>query len=186
MPQYAQYNPNIGPPYPVVGWYDTDALFYPNLPQTALVLVSADQWQARSTSDFWAIDADGATLVPYTLPPPVFTIMQSAVSAISTGLAISFTGSITLESTLFPTDPVTQQNISAIVTTINSTGGFPGGTPSYPMIDSNGAWHLFTLSQYLVIAGAIANYVSTLTLIASGNPFGATTLPVSTISLVMS
>lgn len=45
MTQYAQYNPAVASPSPVVGWYDTEMLHYPNLPKAGLIEVTSAQWQ---------------------------------------------------------------------------------------------------------------------------------------------
>lgn len=168
-------------------------------------------FQDTATSKIWAFDPDvivtdtagvysfksalGAplntptTLQPYTgtwpPPPPIQTLAQQAAAAISAGLTLTISGTMTLAATLFPTDPITTGKIGAVVTTLLATSAFPGGATSYPMKDSAGAWHTFTTAQYPKIAGAIAAYVAALDLIADGNPMGATALPSSSVSLTV-
>ncbi|WP_146124063.1 hypothetical protein [Burkholderia multivorans] len=45
MPKLAQYDPSHGSPSPVIGWYDTDQFYYPNLPQKGLIAMTEDQWK---------------------------------------------------------------------------------------------------------------------------------------------
>lgn len=83
MPQYAYFDSTIAAPSPVLGWYDTDALEYPNLPAAAnLLAISAAQWGERMTGR-WAV-SNGA-LVPYTPPAPsaaqLFAALQADASA---------------------------------------------------------------------------------------------------------
>jgi hypothetical protein len=186
MPKYAQYDSGIGPPFPVVGWYDTDALNYATLPSPSIMVLLTDvQWSGRGASDYWAIASDGITLEPYTLPAPSLTIEQQAATAVVSGLTITLGGALSFAATLFPTDTTTQVKITSVVTTIVVTNAFPNGAQTYPMIDSSSTWHVFNIGQYMAIASAIANYVSALYLIADGNPFGVTVLPPSSISLVV-
>jgi len=122
---------------------------------------------------------------PAAMPTPVLTLAQQALIAEQNGLTISLSGSMTLAATLFPTDDATQSNITAVITTINALGTFPGGADTYPMKDASGTWHTFTVPQYKAVAGAIAAYVSALDLIAAGNPLGATALPSNSVALTV-
>jgi hypothetical protein len=58
MTQYAQYNPAAPSPSPVIGWYDTVAFNYPNLPPaTSLIAVTAAQWVAHYTNpNGWVVN----------------------------------------------------------------------------------------------------------------------------------
>ena len=184
MSFYAQFDSTLSPPQPVIGWYDTDAINYSNLPPLINLLeLNQEDWDNRlKDPSGWAVD--GGVLVPYTPPQPDFNLEQQAANAISTGgLSIAMNGSINFDFTLFPTDSTTQAKLTAVITTINSTGAFPGNVSTYPMKDSFGSWHSFTIPQYMAVAGAIANYVSNLYLIIDGNPFGVTQLPSNSITL---
>lgn len=118
------------------------------------------------------------------IDPPA-TLSTSAAAALSAGLAITLSGTLTLAATVFPTDSVTTGKIGAVATTLNTTGEFPGGTTSYPMKDAAGVWHSFTVSQYKAVAAAIAGYVAALDLIIDGNPLGATELPAASVALTV-
>lgn len=81
MTQYAYFNSNIAAPSPVIGWFDTGALTYPNLPIAAdLLVMTQAQWNARLTGR-WAV-ADGA-LVAYTPPAPIADTRLAAQTALT-------------------------------------------------------------------------------------------------------
>jgi hypothetical protein len=111
--------------------------------------ITYTQWQTCLGNPGWTV-ANGVLVAPVPPAPPTAEqlLVQSAQAALSTGLAISLSGTLTLSATVFPTDSVTTGKIGAVATTINTTGEFPGGATSYPMKDSTGAWHSFTVSQY--------------------------------------
>ena len=108
MPKYARFDPSVAAPSPVIGWFNTDARAYPNLPpMTDLVEVPADIWGAHyANTNGYAVSA--GVLVPYTPPPPVLTLAQQAANAAVGGLTITLSGTMTLAATLFPTDARTQ------------------------------------------------------------------------------
>lgn len=65
--KFASFDPNASAPQPVIGWYDADALYYPNLPPAEARCAMTDaEWAARMDGH-WAVQ-DG-TLVPYTPQP---------------------------------------------------------------------------------------------------------------------
>jgi len=131
-------------------------------------------WAATQNAGAWSFTAP---------PAPSLTLFQQALAALTQGLTVTLSGTITLGATIFPIDPTTQQKLAAVVTTLVATGAFPGGAESYPMKDATGAWHTFTVSQYKLVAGAIASYVAALTLIVDGNPTNVTALPTATVTL---
>ena len=184
MPKYAQFDRSLAAPSPVIGWYNTDARAYPNLPpMTDLVEVPADIWGAHyANTNGYAVSA--GVLVPYTPPPPVLTLAQQAANAAVGGLTITLSGTMTLAATLFPTDTKTQKAIESM-NAMARAGVLPLGSTTYPMIDASGTWHHFTAAQYQAIAGAISAYVAACDLIAAGNPLGVSSLPSSTISLTV-
>ena len=191
MTQYAQFDPNASSPTPVIGWYDTDFATYSMLPPTVetapagFLVMTQDQWDAHMVNPSgWAVE-NGQTLVDYVAPAPVLTLEQQADRALYQGLAITLSGSITLAATVFPVDPSATVKIGAVVTTIMATQAFPGGITSFPMKDSSGAWHTFTLAQYTTVAGAISAYVAALNLITDGNPLNAVALPSPSVSLTV-
>ena len=184
MPKYARFDPSVAAPSPVIGWFNTDARAYPNLPPMSdLVEVPPDIWDAHyANTNGYAVSA--GALVAYTPPPPVLTLAQEAANAAVSGLTIALSGTITLAATLFPTDTKTQKAIESM-NAMARAGVLPLGSTTYPMIDASGTWHHFTAAQYQAVAGASAAYVSACDLIAAGNPLGVTELPAASVSLVV-
>ena len=184
MPKYAKFDPSAPAPSPVIGWYNTDARAYPNLPPASeLVEVPADIWTAHyANTNGYAVS--GGALVAYTPPPPTLTLAQQAANAAISGLTIALSGSITLAPTLFPTDIKTQKAVESM-NAMARAGVLPLGSTTYPMIDVNEKWHHFTASQYQAVAGAIGAYVAACDLIAAGNPLGVTVLPQNSVALTV-
>lgn len=80
MPQYAQYDSTVADLSPVLGWYDTDAISYPNLPASAdLLEVSSDQWASRMPGPF---AVQSGQLVAYSPPIPVIPLATQAQQAL--------------------------------------------------------------------------------------------------------
>ncbi|WP_428492173.1 hypothetical protein [Rhodopila sp.] len=151
-----------------------------SFPNQGTVEASDTRWSAF----FATLPASAqAALTPPT--QPIVLLPQQAAAAMAAGITLTLSGSITLASTVFPTDPATQTKIGGVVTTLVASGSFPGGVSSYPMKDANGTWHSFNASQYKVVAGAIASYAATLDLIIDGNPLQATSLPAASVTLTV-
>ena len=184
MVAYAKFDPAIPAPSPVNGWYNTAIRPYLKLPPASqLVEITEQQWAAHyANTNGWAVS--GAQLVAYTPPAPALTLAQQAANAAIGGLTIALSGTMTLASTLFPTDTKTQKAVESM-NAMARAGVLPLGSTTYPMIDASEKWHHFTAAQYQAVAGAIAAYVAACDLIAAGNPLGAADLPAATISLVV-
>lgn len=74
MPQFAHFDHTVADPKPVIGWFDTDLLDYPNLPAAAdLLQVTAAQWAARMANPSgWVVSGGAlAQAAPVTLSNPV-------------------------------------------------------------------------------------------------------------------
>ncbi len=132
-------------------------------------------WTATQTGGVWTFTAPAA---------PAQTLAQQAQQAMAAGLEISLSGSMTLTATVFPTDPVTQTKLDGVMTTVNATGAFAEGATTFPMRDSAGVWHLFTVAQYKFVALAIDDFATALDLIIDGNP-SATALPAASVALAV-
>lgn len=131
---------------------------------------------ATETGGVWSFAAPPAASAP--------TLAQQAGAASITGLIIVSNGpTLTMAATLFPTSASTQTALNTVVNGLNTTGAFPGGATSFPMLDAAGVWHTFTMAQYKAVAVAIFNYVASLDLIANGNPLGATSLPPNSVTI---
>lgn len=122
---------------------------------------------------------------PEAVAPPGPALAQQAQMAIYEGLTLTLSGTLTLAGTKFPVDPATEAKLSAVLSVIYATGGFPGGASTMYMKDSAGDWHEFNLSQYKQICGALANYIYALQAIIDGNPMAATELPANSVSLAL-
>ena len=159
----------------------------PNAPSlTGLTGVGGIAIPANFTIGPYGCTVSNGTITNNAEPTPAApSLAQQAYAAMLTGLALTLSGTLTLASTASPTDPTTQGKLAAGATTINTTGAFPGGATTYPMKDASGAWHTFNLSQYKAVAAAIAGFAATLDLIIDGNPLGAASLPVSSVSLTV-
>jgi hypothetical protein len=183
MGVFAYFDHTVPSPSPVLGWYDTDSFSYSIIPGNQdLLEITPDQWADRLDNlNGWAVSDGG--LVPYV---PSLTLAQQAGDAMIRGITITVTGpTLTLAATLFPTDPITQSKLAAVVTAVTATGMFPGGIESFPMKGSQGGspvWISLNVPQYLTIAGAISTYVAALSLIIDGHP-GSTELPASSVSI---
>jgi hypothetical protein len=178
--KYAAYNAQGA----ITGFYDGAISPVPD--GVNAIEITDAQWQTCLSNPGYTV-ADGALVAPTPPAPPTTAqlLVQSAQTALSTGLTITLSGTLTIAEKVFPTASVTTGKLAAVVTTLNTTNAFPGGATSYPMKDSTGAWHTFTVSQYKVVAGAIAAYVAALDLIIDGNPLSATALPAASVSLTV-
>lgn len=100
------------------------------------------------------------------------TLAQQAAAALTAGLSITLTGSITLAATVFPTNPTALLKLTQVGVVTANIGAFPGGVSTWAIQDSAGAWHAVNLSQWKTIAAAIGAYAAALDLIIDGNPLG--------------
>ncbi|MDN7511939.1 hypothetical protein [Burkholderia multivorans] len=63
MAKYAHFDSNAASPQPVIGWFDTDTFYYPNLPpQSNLIEMTDDQWIKHFNNlNGWAV-SNGALI----------------------------------------------------------------------------------------------------------------------------
>lgn len=178
MTQFAYFDSTVTQSSPVLGWYDTGIVSYPQLPlQADLLVVTSEQWDARM-HNLWAV-SDGI-LVPYTPPPPVLTLIQQAQNLLSSGLLVSSTSVSGFKST-YAIDAATQGKIAAISTYILVNSKFPGGLTSYPWLDMAGTIHEFTsTAMFQDFATVVADYVSALDMVIAT---GQGPLPVATATI---
>ncbi len=130
-------------------------------------------WSAAETGGAWRF-------TPPTAPPPP-TLAQQAQAALYAGVAITSTGTPTLNGT-YGCDPGAQANLNAIQTYINTNDKFPGSAGTYSYVDMNDAPHTFpTTAAFTAFATAIADYVSDLLHVELGVlgalPANAKTIP---------
>lgn len=179
MTQFAQYNPAVSAPSPVIGWYDTGELTYANLPPSSDLLAVTDaQWSGRLTNPSgWAVSA--GELVAYTPPVITLTLAQQAAAASVAGLTIDLNGTVAL----FPTDAATQGYINAEVTSLLLNGTFADGSTAVEWPDATGTLHNLSVPQFKAVAGAIGGYVAACRKCVIGST-GAV-LPASSITITV-
>ena len=177
MTQYAQFNPALSPA-PVIGWYDTGALNYPNLPPASdLFAVTPSQWDSRMIGQ-WAVN--NSALVTYTPPTPPPTLAQQAAALIAGGITITSTGTPGLDG-VYACDATAQSNLQAVQTYILTNGKFPGSSGTYPWLDTTGAAHVFpSVTEFEAFASRVADFVADCTLIMLTN---SGTLPVASANI---
>jgi hypothetical protein len=117
MTQYAYFDATAPAPAPVIGWYDTVAFTYPNLPSTAnLLALTAPQWAARLTGQ-WAIS--GGTLVAYTPPAVPVSLSLAKQAAVPVSLSLAKQAAVMLT----VTDTTMHRVSEAVVLGLNTWTG---------------------------------------------------------------
>jgi len=179
MSLYAQFDPTVPSPSPVITWYDTDFANYPNLPpESNLLEVSAVQWTAHlANPGGWAVS--NGELVPYTVPLTAAQVAQTAYSvAVAVGVAIVSTGTPSLNGA-YALDQASLGRIAAEQTYIATTGKFTNGQTTRAWPDLSGAPHVFpSTAEFVAFAEAVAQYDDALlTALAAGNAGGAWVAP---------
>jgi hypothetical protein len=159
MPKYAQYDPSVVAPAPVIGWYDTDILQYPNLPAASdLLELSEVQWEGRTAGpSCWAVSA--GDLVAYTPPVPPLTLAQQAAVLIAGGLTITSGGTPALNGT-YAADPQTVSYINSELNAIMLNGTFADGAATVEWPDAAGALHTFNVVEFKALASALGAFVA--------------------------
>ncbi len=156
MPQYAHFDSTAPAPQPVLGWYDTDALKYPNPPPTAdLLELTPAQWEGR-LSGFWAIN-NGA-LVAASQPAP--TLAQEAAGAIGAGLAITSTANGALGT--FQLTAATQLRFASLLQYYDKFGTFPNKAATITVTDIDGKPHTLTPAQFEALYQTLGDYLTLL------------------------
>ena len=180
MPKFALYEASGSQPYPVVGWYDTDLLNYPNLPaEDKLFLLTEAQWQAHliNPSGF-AIDND--TLVSYSSPAAAPTLAMQGQAAIAKGLTVLSESDHTIDGT-YITNGIAfgSGDIASEAQYIATFGGFTTGS-SLDWTLVGGSQVTFTsTATFLAVAKAVAQYLSAIRAAVQAG----TALPQSTVTI---
>jgi hypothetical protein len=161
MPLYASFNPAAASPQPVLGWYDTDAFSYPNLPAAAdLVIATQAQWDAQAEGNWFV---NGGVLAQIAPAAPAPTVAQAAqaqfASLIAGGLTITSTATPAINGT-YAVDAAAQDNFSATETYVLANGAFPlGATQPWPLL--NGALVMIpSIAVFKEVASAAAQFVA--------------------------
>ncbi len=80
MSKFAQFDPTATAPQPVIGWYNTDLLTYPNLPATANLLeLTQAQWDGRFATPF--VQAGALVAAPALTATQLLTTAQQSAFA---------------------------------------------------------------------------------------------------------
>lgn len=166
MAQYANFDHTVAQPAPVLGWYDTDFVTYPNMPQDAdLLVLTQDQWNAHMTNPGgWAVHA--GALVSYTPPVIAPTLAEQAATLLAQklagGLALTSTGTPSLSGT-YALDATSTAQIFQIGLYASQFGTFPSGGATQPYPDTSGTPHVFSVAEFIAFLRAVAPLVSGLT-----------------------
>lgn len=129
-------------------------------------------WTATEAAGDWNYEAPPS--------PPSPTLAQQAQAALSTGLAITSTGTPALNG-VYAVDATTQARITSTMLYVQVNSAFPGpaSTMAWPLM--NGSTVTFpSTAAFQAFASAVANYVAALDEIARANT-GA--LPVATATI---
>jgi hypothetical protein len=175
MPQYAHFDSSRPAPQPVLGWYDTDALTYPNPPPPEdMMALTPEQWDAR-TERMWAVQ--GGALVPYTPPPPVLTPADEATAMMSQPVIVQCVTVPALSAT-YPNNESVRHSMTGVVAQINAGLGLPGGDVTFNWPDVDGAERAWPAAEFVALTNAVANFTYACQQVVGGF---STTLPSNTL-----
>ena len=177
MTQYAYFDSTKPDPKVVQGFYDTDAIKYPNLPAAAdLLQLTEEQWKNRM-SGHWVVE-NGA-LVPYTFPPPTITLAQQAAGLLYGSLAVTSTNTPALSGS-YSVDSGTREHIQSEIQCVQLTQKFADGSTSIAWPDTDGHAHAFTVAEFQSLALAITAFAAACFKVINGT---STTLPAASATI---
>lgn len=178
--KFAQFDHTQPNPQQVIGWYDTDAFTYAQMPDTAdLVQVTEQQWADHFDHPrLWRIN--NGDLEPYTEPPPVLPppIILQAIQMIQSPVAVESTSTPGLNAD-YAIDSNTQQQITGIASAIAADLGLPGGGTTFNWPDATGTPHQWDAVQFIALAKAVMNYVYALSQVIQGHQNTLPTVPLT-------
>ena len=160
MSKYAYFDHTQDDPKPVIGWYDTDMLTYPALPDFRDLLdISQAQWDARAPHfTNWAVSA--GALVPYTPPIPLPQQAQILLAEkIALGVEVTSASLPAVDAT-YALDSVSTSQIFQIGSFAKAFDMFPSGDTTQYYPDITGMPHPFTVPVFVAFLRAIAALVS--------------------------
>lgn len=129
-------------------------------------------WNAAETGGAWSYQAPA--------PPPAPTLAQQAQAALAEGLAITSTGTPSLNG-VYAVDSATQGRITGTMLFVQVNGKFPGSSVTMTWALANGSVVTFPgTAEFQAFASAVATYVADLDEIALT---GAGTLPAATATI---
>jgi hypothetical protein len=174
MSLYARFDHAAAQPAPVTGWYDTDALSYPDLPQPAdLIEVTPEQWDSHMAKPGgWAV-LDGALVARETVPAPLPSgptpIQQAAAAFASRAMAgITITcRSCPAASAVYSLAPPVVEQVGILARDFAAGLGLPGGGGTLPVADLAGDAHSLAGPQIVALYRASRDLVYALSVQAA-------------------
>ena len=156
MTQYAHYDSTVASPSPVLGWYDTALLKYPNLPSSKdLLEINAAQWEARMNND-WAVS--NGTIVPYSRLTPALIALACYQSAIDAGVSITSISDPSING-VYPLTDAALTRLAAEQSYVKQHHEFSSGGSSIVWFDMSNKTHLMSNTDtFLAFAVAICGY----------------------------
>jgi len=146
MPKFAYFDHTTPAPQRIMGWYDTDFVDYPNLPDPAdLFEMTQAQWDARSLSPS-ALDNGEIVVLPTPPLPPQQAADQEFATRQANGIALTCTSNSAINAT-YPLDDRSFAMVGAIARDAASGLGLPHGAATVSFPDLNSASHDFTETQ---------------------------------------
>lgn len=130
MTQYVYFNSSSKDPKPIIGWFDTEVVDYPNLPPNdSLLEVTEDQWtQHMSDLKGEHFTIQNGSLVYMVIPPSSSSSAERGQNAydsfISAGIRITSSENPSLNGT-YAIDSESQVDIAAINQYTKDYGSFP-------------------------------------------------------------
>ena len=156
MTQYANFDGAAPDPKQVTGWYDTDAVDYPNMPAPSdLLQVSAAQWDARMSRQ-WGVS--GNTLVPWEPPPVVLTPAQEAGLLMSLPVIVQCVAVPALNAT-YPNSESVRQTMTSIAAQINAGFPLPGGGTTFNWPDIHKVARSWPKVEFIAFTHTVANFI---------------------------
>lgn len=161
MPKYAQFDPQVPLPAPIIGWYDTDIFDYPSLSSDALYAMDEQQWSDHMEDAGAHFAYNGTTLVPYAYPTPPPTPDQVLAGKVADGLAITSTSTPALACTM-ALDATTMDQIGSVARDASSGLGLPADLPTFTYPDIDSTPRTFSEAQVIALYKAQRNMLYTL------------------------
>lgn len=144
MPKFAYFDHTASQPAPVLGWYDTDAIEYADLPAEADMMdVGADAWADRFATPFVQSGAlvappvpSDADLLAAAQTAQLARLSDACRAAILSGFTSSALGTVHS----YPSNPTDQTNLAGSVLASLLPDLAAGWTTPFWCADSAGAW----------------------------------------------
>jgi len=156
MPKYAYFDHTAAPPQRVMGWFDTDVVTYPTMPDDAdLVELTDEEWAGR-LAGFWTIVpgvGNGVLTSAEEAPPPTVppTIDEVLAAKIADGIVITSLNDPDNLNCTMALDAQTMNEIGTVVLGVRSGMGFPGDLPVFVYPDLDGVPRTFNEDRIVAL-----------------------------------